>query len=308
MKLTNISKTLFSVLGIGIFVLACGGDSGVDPNKQPPSITEGPQLSDALYNSIVISWRTNIASNSTVRYGTQSGQYDLSKTDDVARSVHEVTLTDLASNTTYFFVIESAAESGSATSSESQFNTLKTLLDFVDEGWQEYENGNYSEAIAEFKGALNHVQVPNKEFGYNGLGWTYAANSVDSLDKSRESFDAAIQRRANLTEAFAGRGFVHLAQKRYNSAIDDFAQTLELDASFVFSHNSDINANDLRLGLAEAYFFKQNLTDAQAQVDLLDPGNGLDPGSSGTWVVDGVTFATYAEALLAWIEKLKSVT
>ncbi len=307
MNLANMSKILFPLLGTAILALACGGGGSVDPNDQAPKITEGPQLLDVQYNTTVISWRTNIKSTSTVRYGTQSGLYDLSKTKDIPQTIHEVMLLELESNTNYFFVVESAAEGGTSTSPEGQFTTLKTLLDFVNEGWQEYENGNYSQALTKFKGALSHVLTQDVERAHNGLGWTYAANSLDSLDKSRESFDAAIQRRANFTEAFAGRGFVYLAQKRYNSAIDDFARALELDASFAFSHNPEINANDLRLGLAEAYFFKQNLTDAQAQVDLLDPGNGLNPGSSDTWVVDGVTFATYAEALLAWIEKLKSV-
>ena len=185
--------------------------------------------------------------------------------------------------------------------------TTKTVMDFVNEGWLAYVDGNYVLAIAKFKEALNQTLTQDQEFAHNGLGWTYASNAVDSLDKALESFDAAVLIKADFVEAYSGRGFVQMALKNYLSAIDDFVLALQLDPNFVFSHNSEINSNDLHLGLAEAYFFRQNLSAAQAQVDELEPTNGLNPNNADTWVVDGITFGTYAEALLAWIEKLKFI-
>ena len=42
------------------------------------------------------------------------------------------------------------------------------------------------------------------------------------------------------------------------------------------------------------------------QDDQLAAGNGLQPGTPATWSVEGVLYASYPEALLAWIEKLKA--
>ena len=80
-----------------------------------------------------------------------------------------------------------------------------------------------------------------------------------------------------------------------------------LEPNFVFSYKQTIDSKDIRLGLAEAYFFKQNYNLAQDQVDILDPNNGIDPNQSVFWTVDSIIYNTYPEALLALIEKLKTI-
>lgn len=305
MKLSTVYKLSLFLFGLILFTMACGGGGSTGPEE--PRITEGPTLADVRFETAQINWETNVKTTSVVKYGTTSGLYDLEKVKDLKKTIHEVQLLNLSSNTNYFYVVESGNEQGLATSSEQQFTTLKALQDFIDEAWLDYDNGNFASAIPKFKQAID--LEPNGagiHDAFNGLGWTYASNTIDSLDRAIENFDGALLRQPTFTESLAGRGFTYLALKKYNEAITDLESTLQRNANFEFSHNSEINANDVRLALAEGYFFRQELDKAQTEVNQLDPSNGLDAASSTTWVVDGVTYLTYAEALLAWIEKLKA--
>jgi hypothetical protein len=74
------------------------------------TLTRGPYLQIGTQTSIVIRWRTDVATNSRIQYGTAPGV--LTSTLDVASSVteHEITLTGLAPNTTYWYSIGSTTE------------------------------------------------------------------------------------------------------------------------------------------------------------------------------------------------------
>ena len=61
--------------------------------------------------------------------------------------------------------------------------------------------------------------------------------------------------------------------------------------------------------LSEAYFAEQRYDLAQVTADgIADreglPPSGLDPVEPATWVVDGVTYATYQAALAVVIQNL----
>jgi hypothetical protein len=66
-----------------------------------------------------------------------------------------------------------------------------------------------------------------------------------------------------------------------------------------------VDAEDLHLVIAQASAQLARYADAQAELDLLDPANGLDPNDDETWVVDGTTYGTYREALFAAIEEVE---
>ena len=305
MKFNQNIKPIYFVLPTVLFSLACSSGGG-STGPEKPRITEGPTSESVQFEVAQISWKTNVKSSSTVRYGTTSGQYDFEQTKELLQTIHEVQLFNLTSNTDYFYIVESENEQGIITSSQQQFMTLKSLADFINGAWLEYTNGNFSAAITKFNDAINESPSgPGIEDAFNGLGWSYASNSIDSLDQAIENFSGAIIRRPTFLEPYAGRGFTYLAKKKYSDAISDLDHVLQLDANFEFSHNAQINVDDVRLGLAEGYFVKQDLDLAQAQVTQLAPNNGLDASSAATWVVDSVSYLTYAEALLAWIEKLK---
>ena len=74
------------------------------------TLTRGPYMNSALQNSIVIRWRTNVATNSKVSFGTAAGSLTQSITDNIVTTEHVVTLTGLVTNTLYFYSIGSATQ------------------------------------------------------------------------------------------------------------------------------------------------------------------------------------------------------
>ena len=69
------------------------------------SITRGPYLQQANTTSIYVRWRTNTASNSTVRFGTASTNLNFSATDAASTTEHIVQLTNLTPSTKYYYSI-----------------------------------------------------------------------------------------------------------------------------------------------------------------------------------------------------------
>jgi hypothetical protein len=64
----------------------------------------------ALQNSIVIRWKTDVATNSKVNYGTTVGNLTQSFTDNTNTTEHIVTLTGLSTNTLYYYSIGSTTQ------------------------------------------------------------------------------------------------------------------------------------------------------------------------------------------------------
>ncbi len=301
---------LYSVLAFALILvllggLGCGDKNGIGSNETTPNITSPPQVSNIDVSSADITWQTDVAANSVVYYDTTSGHYALSEIKDTKTTTHTVQLSNLATNTTYYFVAESQNSGGKATAAEMSFTTQKTFTELYQAAWFSYENNNYQAAIDYFNEILS--QRPTFADAFNGLGWCYAANAIDSLNLALANFKLATTYDPNNLPAVAGSGFVNLAKKHYTTASEDLAKVLQNNLNFVFVHNAKINASSIRLGLAEAYFFRQKYPQAQVQLDYLAPQNGLNPTQAATWMVDDVVFASYPEALLVWLEKLKSL-
>ncbi len=90
--------------------------------------TTAPVISSVTATSTdtgaIIAWNTDESSDSTVMYGTVSGDYVASTSASSLATVHSLDLTGLSASTTYFFVVSSTDESGNtATSSEQSFVT-----------------------------------------------------------------------------------------------------------------------------------------------------------------------------------------
>jgi hypothetical protein len=70
-----------------------------------PKVTRGPYLQMGTQNSIVVRWRTDIPSDSRVRYGTTSANLATFAGDATITTEHEVRLTGLTPRTKYFYSI-----------------------------------------------------------------------------------------------------------------------------------------------------------------------------------------------------------
>ncbi|MEA1894940.1 MAG: cohesin domain-containing protein [Euryarchaeota archaeon] len=69
-------------------------------------------------SSVIITWGTDEASDSLVKYGNTSGTYTKSETNATMVTAHSVTLTGLSSDTSYYFVVNSTDASGNSNESE----------------------------------------------------------------------------------------------------------------------------------------------------------------------------------------------
>lgn len=74
-----------------------------------PAVTRGPYLQKAAPDSVTVRWRTNVASDSRVRFGTAAGSLTQQATDPVSTTEHEVALTGLTPDTPYFYEIGSTS-------------------------------------------------------------------------------------------------------------------------------------------------------------------------------------------------------
>jgi hypothetical protein len=89
----------------------------------PPKITGGPAVSGITSNSATISWTTDEASDSAVRYGQYAGKYREER-DAKTVTEHRVVLSGLTASTTYHYQALSADAAGNtATSRELIFQT-----------------------------------------------------------------------------------------------------------------------------------------------------------------------------------------
>jgi hypothetical protein len=73
------------------------------------SLTRGPYLQKANPSEITIRWRTSSNSDSLVQYGTAAGNLTQSTGDGSSVTDHEVRLTGLAANTTYYYSVGSSS-------------------------------------------------------------------------------------------------------------------------------------------------------------------------------------------------------
>lgn len=74
----------------------------------PATITRGPYLQTGTPTSVIIKWRTDVATESIVNYGTSLGALNSIEQDTSLKTDHEVTLTMLSPNTKYYYEISDA--------------------------------------------------------------------------------------------------------------------------------------------------------------------------------------------------------
>ena len=74
------------------------------------SVTRGPYLQRGTPNSTVLRWRTNIATDSRVSYGTTQGSLTSNTDNSTQTTEHEVLLSGLSPDTKYFYSVGSTSQ------------------------------------------------------------------------------------------------------------------------------------------------------------------------------------------------------
>lgn len=80
---------------------------GIDLKQHSPSVVveRGPYLQSGTPTSVVVRWRTDVATESVVHYGTQVGALTKKESNSDLATEHEVALSGLTPNTKYYFNI-----------------------------------------------------------------------------------------------------------------------------------------------------------------------------------------------------------
>ena len=73
------------------------------------SITRGPYLQQQTDQSVIVRWRTDVATDSVVRFGTNSANLNLSSSESASTTEHTVLVNGLSPATEYFYSIGNSA-------------------------------------------------------------------------------------------------------------------------------------------------------------------------------------------------------
>ena len=166
------------------------------------------------------------------------------------------------------------------------------------EGWENYKKDSIEQAEKLFQSALS--LDPSFSEAHNGLGWVnfHKAGQEASeesrtrlLNNAKVNFEKATTANSENVDAWTGRAGVALAQNNWEEARDAANQVLNLDERYFSSHDN-IDFRDIRLILAEAYFFlgafvaTQEIPKEQTALYHLD---WLDPGYKDEYVARNLT-------------------
>ncbi|MCI0337171.1 MAG: metallophosphoesterase family protein, partial [Acidobacteria bacterium] len=78
--------------------------SGSDP-AIPATVKRGPYLQQGNSSSVIVRWRTDVATDSRVSYGTTLGNLNLTADDAAQTTEHEIRLSGLSPETTYYYSV-----------------------------------------------------------------------------------------------------------------------------------------------------------------------------------------------------------
>jgi len=98
-------------------VVVYGGDAPL------PNVVRQPYLQMATPTSMTVVWKTALESDSRVSFGTGPGLFDQTVIDPVHTTDHEVTVTGLTPDTTYYYEVGSADEFHAGGCTEHYFTT-----------------------------------------------------------------------------------------------------------------------------------------------------------------------------------------
>ncbi len=78
-------------------------------SDNPAMVGRGPYLQQGTPSSVVVRWRTDLPSDSRVRYGLDPGALTSSMSDAAIASDHEIALTGLSADTRYYYSVGTTA-------------------------------------------------------------------------------------------------------------------------------------------------------------------------------------------------------
>ncbi len=208
---------LFSIISLFFFFV---------PDITSQTINRGPYLQKVTTSSIYIHWRTSSSTSSKVWYGTNVNNLNMTETVSGSRTNHEVELSGLQENTTYYYAVGYNNTKLAGEDSDHYFNTSpnqntnQTIRAWVlgnaghknddqedvRDAYYDYNNGDHIDMMlllgdnAYDDGTDNDYQVAwfENTYGYsdrliNSVMWSTFGNheepSSDAVDETGPYFD-----------------------------------------------------------------------------------------------------------------------
>ena len=98
-QLYTVKSRIFALFSATLFSLLFAFSAAAQ------SVIRGPYLQQGADSSIIIKWRTDVATTSSVDFGATQGNLDQNVVDSASTTEHEVQLTGLTPYTSYFYSI-----------------------------------------------------------------------------------------------------------------------------------------------------------------------------------------------------------
>jgi len=300
-RITTAATLLLALLPL--FVTGCANDSG-GPDTTPPAQVRGLLVSFRSDTSVMVYWLENNdrdLSHYLLYAGTDP---DSLSTDGVALTTNSKLVEDLTIGTTYWFGVTAVDEAGN----EGEVSRLTDATPInaeweVSAGWEDFQAEAYADALLHFAAAA--VREGTHAPAYLGEGWCRAF--LDELDAARISFLQANSLGLSSQHANAGLSLVYRELGTWNEAITRAETVLNHNPAWALPWRTSIDFSDLRLTIAQCAYRlgESHFDEVQAQVDILDPDNGLAPGDPATWIVADTACESYGAALLMLLVELE---
>jgi hypothetical protein len=107
-ELQKVKKSRTRSLPLAGVIVLLVGLLGNSRTAASQSVVRGPYLQQGTPSSVVVRWRTDVATDSVVEYGTSVLSYDRSASTAGTGTEHEVALTSLQPATRYFYRIKAS--------------------------------------------------------------------------------------------------------------------------------------------------------------------------------------------------------
>jgi hypothetical protein len=98
----RVARRSALLLLLSVMTIVCGASA--------QTVTRGPYLQLVTTSEISVRWRTSVATNSVVRYGTSLFDLTLAATNSAPTKEHEVRLTGLSAGTAYYYSVGTSSD------------------------------------------------------------------------------------------------------------------------------------------------------------------------------------------------------
>lgn len=204
-----------------------------------------------------ITWSTNEAATSTVRYGLSSAYGSASSSNIFATSSHSVIIRGLTASTTYHFRVESTDVSGNrATTSDHIFRAaINTYILTYAAGANGSLTGSSSQVVNSRSSGSAVNAVPNS--GYHFVNWNDASTANPRTDTN-------VSGNLSVTANFAINTYTIFASAGANGTVTPAAtttknygasQTYTIATSTAGYHIADVLVDSVSVGAVSSYTF-----------------------------------------------------